>query len=241
MAGKIDYDLVAQLHDNGFNDTEIAEKVGCSNSSVSIWRRKNNKAIAKRVQFKPGYLFPGTRLSYIKEAGHNDSSRPLRLIRCKCFCGTVENFLYCTLKKGSPKTCGCLSFKTNKPKVLCAFCGGPFGGGSVGVCQKNLECIKEYNRLRHLASGHTDLTYVMYSPALISHKIGHTTNISKRLPMLRCGCWDLELVTTFPHGRKLEKWLHKRFSLGRIEGTEWFTGLTETAIKEAVVEYESIQ
>lgn len=78
----------------------------------------------------------------------------------------------------------------------------------------------------------------MYSPGLNTHKIGHTVNLKYRMNNLRNGCWDIELVATFPYDRKLEVWLHDYFRDKRIAGTEWFRNLTEVDVKNAVVEYE---
>jgi hypothetical protein len=80
----------------------------------------------------------------------------------------------------------------------------------------------------------------MFSPGLNTHKIGRTTYIEDRYRMLKCGCWDIELVTTFPYGRKLERWLHSCFKASRIEGTEWFRDITEVDVKNAVAEYEEL-
>lgn len=85
---------------------------------------------------------------------------------------------------------------------------------------------------------HDELTYLMFSPGLNTRKIGRTNNLTVRTMALRNGCWDIELITTFPHGRNLERYLHTKFADTRIPGTEWFTDLTEVDVKNAVAEYE---
>jgi len=106
--------------------------------------------------------------------------------------------------------------------------------------QRNRETQLEYGRDQYKSNCHDELTYLMWSPGLDSYKIGKTVNLSHRYSTIRTGCWDVELVTTFPHGRKLERWLHKYFKATRIPGTEWFTGnLTEVDVKSAVIEYEN--
>jgi hypothetical protein len=128
----------------------------------------------------------------------------------------------------------------------CDVCGGRIRTDSKhGVCNKNPECRTELGRRRYQANNyyeansHDELTYLMFSPGLNSHKIGITVNLAHRQGTLRNGCWDIELVTTFPYGRKLENWLHAYFAATRIAGTEWFTDLTEVDVKNAVAEYES--
>lgn len=85
---------------------------------------------------------------------------------------------------------------------------------------------------------HDEITYLMFSPLLGTHKIGKTVNILSRTRSLKGGCWDIELVTTFPYGAKLERWLHKKFKKQRIPRTEWFRDLTEAEVKDAVALYE---
>jgi hypothetical protein len=144
------------------------------------------------------------------------------------------------------------------PMPTCDNCGRSIKrNNKVGICKVNPACkaryYREHDRLRIRGDGgkrrtkrqqfteatrHDELTYLMYSPGLNTHKIGITTNLRIRTTNLRNGCWDIETVTTFPYGRKLEKWLHYYFHDKRIQGTEWFTDLTEVDVKNAVAEYE---
>lgn len=122
---------------------------------------------------------------------------------------------------------------------FCELCGSFMDSRTkVGICTTNPECKAENKRRHRSAFTHDELTYLMYSPGLNTHKIGFTTALESRLINLRCGCWDIELVITFPYGRSLEKWLHAYFASKRINPTEWFTNLTETDVKNAVAEYE---
>jgi len=150
---------------------------------------------------------------------------------------------------------------------ICELCNGPLGNrNTTGVCTKTPECkrenrhrmnakrkdamrdwyeanserVKEANISRRKANHHDELTYLMWSPGLNSHKIGITVNLNYRMRELSNGCWDIELVTTFPYGRELEKWLHHYFAAHRITGTEWFTDITEVDVKNAVIEYEEL-
>lgn len=137
----------------------------------------------------------------------------------------------------------------------CEICGKNLqSNNKSGLCQSTLKCQAEktrrfreanpeyqssYARRINRENVHEELTYLMYSPGLNTHKIGHTVNLRSRQFSLRNGCWDIELVTTFPYGRKLENWLHGYFHAKRIPGTEWFSDLTEVDVKNAVAEYES--
>lgn len=100
------------------------------------------------------------------------------------------------------------------------------------------ESVRERQRQTYRENAHDELTYLVWSPGLRLHKIGITVNLTKRLAALRTGCPDVVLVTTFPYGRTLEKWLHKHFRLTRVNYTEWFSDVTEVDVKNAVIEYE---
>jgi Meiotically up-regulated gene 113 len=104
--------------------------------------------------------------------------------------------------------------------------------------QRTRDRVSEYGRRRRQASRHDDLTYLIYSPGLNLHKIGHTVNMAENTKSLRRGCPDIELVTTFPKGIELERWLHRHFKARRVAG-EWFSGLTEDLVRSAVAEFES--
>lgn len=103
--------------------------------------------------------------------------------------------------------------------------------------EKARDKVREY-RARQ-SDHHDELTYLMYSPGQQAHKIGHTTSVKNNTRTLRRGCPDIELVITFPYGRKLETWLHDHFKATRIEGTEWFKHLSEVKVRAAVAEFET--
>jgi len=140
------------------------------------------------------------------------------------------------------------------PYQSCEWCEHPLSRrNKYGICRSNPECrlesirrtreariekSKAYQHKYEAENRHDDLTYLMFSVGLKAYKIGYTKNLTARLRTLRCGCFDIELVTTFPYGRKLEKWLHKHFADRRIEGTEWFTDIAEIDVKDAVSEFE---
>lgn len=141
-------------------------------------------------------------------------------------------------------------------------------GSKYGVCKRNAECkleyqrrwreanpdyaseygqrwyeanqqrIRENQRQAHEKNAHAELVYLVWSPSLRLHKIGITVNTVKRMQALRNGCPDVVLITTFPYGKNLEKWLHRKFRANRIDRTEWFSDLTEVDVKNAVAEYE---
>jgi len=41
MTKKIDNDRILDLYNQGLNDAEIADKLGCTRSTVTLWRRNN--------------------------------------------------------------------------------------------------------------------------------------------------------------------------------------------------------
>ncbi|MGH7238760.1 MAG: GIY-YIG nuclease family protein [Candidatus Saccharimonadales bacterium] len=114
------------------------------------------------------------------------------------------------------------------------------GGRKQKYCQRSCAVIanEAQRKQRRDKNSHNELTYLMFSPGLGTYKIGQTINMTSRISSLRNGCWDIELVTTFPYDRKLEKYLHRKFKAHRIPGTEWFKNITETEVKNSVVDYE---
>lgn len=102
------------------------------------------------------------------------------------------------------------------------------------------ERVREYARQKNREGMHEDLTYLYYSPGLRTHKIGHTTNLKGNEMSLRRGCWDIQLIETFPGGHALEQWLHDYFADRRVRG-EWFRDLTAAEVKKAVGEWPGLE
>lgn len=99
--------------------------------------------------------------------------------------------------------------------------------------QRERDRIRMRRTLR--AELHDQITYVAWSEAFNFCKVGVTTNLRRRLITLRTGCPDLVIVDTYPVGRDLERFLHRRFEGQRVTG-EWFN-VSASDIREAVAEY----
>jgi len=68
----------------------------------------------------------------------------------------------------------------------------------------------------------TDKVYLVQNLRNGQVKIGHSTNVRKRVMALEASSGaPLELLRTLDGGRKIEQWMHKRFSQYRGIG-EWF-------------------
>ena len=77
--------------------------------------------------------------------------------------------------------------------------------------------------LATLISPPDEITYLAYSEMLDLHKIGHSKGLDTRLYNLRQRFSDLTLVTTYPFGRKLERFLGYNLATHQAgEGREWF-------------------
>lgn len=154
--------------------------------------------------------------------------------------------------------------KPNRRTEPCDVCGKPLrGDNKIGVCQRNNECRREYEKRlnkdswkdkyqkrkpqlleymkqRNSSSKHEPLTYLIYSSGLNLWKIGWTTNIKIRFQAITNACPDAAIITTYPYGKELESSLHKTFAKQRI-AKEWFKLSDRSIVDDAVTRFESLR
>lgn len=67
--------------------------------------------IMRRIEYEPGYLFPGTRLTYRGDASDriNPGGKKKRRVICECSCdGNTKTYVVGSIRDGFTKSCGCL-------------------------------------------------------------------------------------------------------------------------------------
>ena len=94
---------IKPLYEKGLNDVKIAERVGCSDTTVANWRKRNGLPVNKGpVQEETAGQLPAiyTQLEVVLAALPEDSSEFVRRSAVGLLCGMLEEYLNQRLKLG---------------------------------------------------------------------------------------------------------------------------------------------